>query len=295
MLSERDVRYLTTFGFLVLPGFLTPSQVEAMEREHAVGLADNERIYAAPIGVRGQMNWSSMRADTPFLASALELDAMRTVADQVLGGAVGVMSNGNVFAGSSTEWHADTSVPGFRGLKVLAYLQPVGEGSGALRVVPGSHLSPWHEQLAAYSSKAGAGDSGNPDALLVEVGALPATVCATEPGDVVLFDLRTWHATANGFPGRRMCSFTYFAESRDDADEAAVGRWSRSSARRPCTASCVASGSGGASSPSSVRATSRPRRRSTPTSGSPTPTTRRAGRDGSRRSSAGASSTSSRV
>lgn len=214
--------FFHTFGYLVLRGLFAPAEIAAIDAEHATGFVANEPLYAAPIGVRGQMSWSHMRADTPVLAAMLEHERLLAVAEQLLDEPIGVMCNGNVFTGSVTEWHADTSVPDFRGLKLVAYLQTVDGDSGALRVLPGSHRSPWHEQLAVYSSKSSTADAGNPEAARVDVSSLPGQVCATEPGDVIAFDLRTWHASANGFPGRRMCSFTYFAEPTNDAERAAT-------------------------------------------------------------------------
>ena len=47
--------------------------------------------------------------------------------------------------------------------------------------MPGSHCEPLHTQLQAMeTSSQGGGDM------------LPSHVCASEPGDVVMFDMRCW-------------------------------------------------------------------------------------------------------
>src|ERR1041384_4734241 len=146
-----------------------------------------------------------MRPDTPFLGDALEHPTLVTVAEQLLGDqAVGVMSNGNCFSGRFTEWHCDTSTPDFRSVKFVAYLDPVGADSGALRVLPGSQVSPWHERLLPIGAKRDLKTSGNPDSAAaagtLRLTDVPAQVCTSTPGDVFAFDLRTWHSSWNGSP-----------------------------------------------------------------------------------------------
>ncbi|MFH8560826.1 phytanoyl-CoA dioxygenase family protein [Streptomyces sp. NPDC017988] len=228
MVTAQQADFFRLFGFLPLPGLFDAGELAVIEKEYAVGHAEASKVYSAALGVRGQMSWSNMRDQTPFLAGALETEKLRTAAEALLGPeAVGVMSNGNVFSGNLTEWHADTSVPGFRSLKFVAYLDPVDADSGALRVLPGSHKDPWHDELLAISVKERLNTAGNPESeesgrTGFPVDAVPARVCTSRPGDVYAFDLRTWHASLNGFPNRRMCSFTYFGAPRDGAQSAAV-------------------------------------------------------------------------
>jgi hypothetical protein len=216
------------FGYLALPNFFGAAELELIDEEYERGLTATDEIYAEPIGVRGQRNWSTMRSDMPFLARALEHPRLLGAAQDLLGeDALGVMANGNCFSGNFTEWHSDTSVEHFRSAKFVAYLDPVGRDSGALRVIPGSHLSPWHEQLRPIGAKADLKSAGNPDddrrpGSSMSLTDVPAQICESKPGDVFAFDLRTWHASWNGSPRRRMCSFTYFGHPLDADEEEAV-------------------------------------------------------------------------
>eukprot|EP01051_Picozoa_sp_SAG22_P014636 SAG22_NODE_1806_length_3531_cov_2.206294_2_plen_117_part_00 len=63
-----------------------------------------------------------------------------------------------------------------------------------VRLVPGSHLEPLHGELVAMGVGSHTTD------------LLPSHVCASEPGDVVMFDMRCFHASFNGRPNRRMCT-----------------------------------------------------------------------------------------
>ena len=68
----------------------------------------------------------------------------------------------------------------------LAYLEPVGADSGALRVIPGSHHPKFSEAIRGI----GATCLQNP--------TRPGHVVETEPGDMVLLDERILHASFGG-------------------------------------------------------------------------------------------------
>jgi hypothetical protein len=81
-------------------------------------------------------------------------------------------------------WHNDTCLA-VRGVKFVAYLEPLNADSGALRVLPGSH------RLAA-------GALDHLHSLDLATPDVPGRVLATQPGDVVAFDPLLWHATWGG-------------------------------------------------------------------------------------------------
>jgi hypothetical protein len=68
----------------------------------------------------------------------------------------------------------------------LAYLEPVGADSGALRVLPGSHHPQFREAICGMG------------ATCLRDLSLPGHVVATEPGDMVLLDERVLHASFGG-------------------------------------------------------------------------------------------------
>ena len=91
--------------------------------------------------------------------------------------------------------------PDLVGIKFTFYLSDVDGDSGALRVLPGSHLTPFSDAIAGVPLL----DQEEPDDGLA-VDELPATVLATRPGDAILFDFRIWHASWRGGLDRRMFS-----------------------------------------------------------------------------------------
>jgi len=68
----------------------------------------------------------------------------------------------------------------------LAYLEPVGVDSGALRVLPGSHYPQFRDAIRAFGAEGLAGPE------------LPHHVVATEPGDMILLDEHLFHASFGG-------------------------------------------------------------------------------------------------
>ena len=98
-----------------------------------------------------------------------------------------------------TGWHPDTADEEQIAVKYIFYLDSVGADSGALRLIPGSHLLRGSERRRFSESVRG-----------IPVEEVPAQAVATEPGDVIAFDIRTWHASFGGGSNRRACNLDFF-------------------------------------------------------------------------------------
>ena len=228
MLTQGELAQFETFGFIVLRGMLKADEVHAMNGEFDIGLAAAEREMQRS-GIRGQLNWSNLRPETPFLASLLEDDRFFGAAQQILGeDTIGSGSNANSFDGDSTEWHPDVRDHRWRGIKFGCYLQPLEEYSGALRLVPGSHKDPLNadlEKIVLTESFEGKDVEQG-----LGVAEVPAYIARSEPGDVVLFDNHTWHGSYGGSKGRRMCTVLYFGSPRTPEEETVVRAQAKASA-----------------------------------------------------------------
>lgn len=124
-----------------------------------------------------------MTAETPVSLSLL--DRAETVAAAMFGGPVLPTRAKRTRYRGATPWHADSDLP-LRSVGFLAYLEPTGAESGALRVLPGSHHPEFRDAIRAI----GASCLGDP--------SLPGYVIATEPGDMILLDERVLHASFGG-------------------------------------------------------------------------------------------------
>ena len=136
-----------------------------------------------------------------------------------------------------TRWHSDGSSwseheqrnidrdEPFFFFKLALYLDPLDGESGACRVIPGSHLvgdayaDGLQEQLTAQRSEDDAALSP-----LWQGAALPAHVCCTQPGDVVVFQQSTKHSSWNGGKARRMFTINWSPKIRDEIDQAVYER-----------------------------------------------------------------------
>ena len=220
MLTDSHLIQFEVFGFLVLKGMLAPEEIERAKADFEVGYA-SAREGMDRIGVRGQLNWSNLGQKTPFLATLLEDERFFGVAQQILDeDAIGSFSNAASFDGDRTEWHPDVANPDWRGLKFGFYLQPLDRNSGALRFIPGSHKEPLMSDLKKVIMKESFIGQLNESGLGVE--DVPAFAAESEPGDVVLFDNHTWHASYGGGKDRWMCTMGYFATPKNRWQEQAV-------------------------------------------------------------------------
>jgi hypothetical protein len=153
-----------------------------------------------------------MDEETPLFASLLEDPRFVAPARQLYGEDVlGICVDGNRYVGD-TGWHPDSADPSQYGVKFAIYLQPVRAETGALRVLPGSHRQcPWSLEFFA-------GMQQRP------IAEVPAHALESDPGDVVAFDLRLWHASRGGAADRRMCTVVYYADLKTPAGGDALRR-----------------------------------------------------------------------
>ena len=196
--AQRD--FYNTFGYVVLKQLFSSEELETIRREFDNMLAEQ---YSHTPYDGSARHWTPMMdEDTPFLADLMEDGRFFAVAKQLYGDDVlGVVVDGNRYTGN-THWHRDTATVHQYGVKFAFYLQTVDVDTGALRVIPGTHRLPNDDEFAHGVRS-----------MLVE--SVPATALASEPGDVVAFDIRLWHASFGGSDDRQMCTVVYYANPKN--------------------------------------------------------------------------------
>jgi hypothetical protein len=136
-LTRQSADVFQTFGFVVLRRFFEPGPLAAeIDRVMADG-------PGADVSRSGDIRFQyvpMMTAETPVSLSLL--DPAEIVAAGLLGGPVLPTRAKGVRYFGDTPWHTDSD-SALTSVGFLAYLEPVGADSGALRVLPGSH----HPQL----------------------------------------------------------------------------------------------------------------------------------------------------
>ena len=221
MLENVQYQYFQTFGLITLRQFFTPDEVSTLRAEFKKGL---DLAYEHHPFDGSERHWTpQMGPDTPFYANLLEDQRFWSITAQLYGEeAFAVGTDANRYVGD-TRWHPDHRADPNEdcyGIKFAFYLDPVDAETGALRVVPGSHKQPLHDEIRAYITGR-------------ELEKIPAHVCTSEPGDVVAFDLRCWHASFGGTEGRRMSTCVYYKNPETPVEEEAARKRAEGSRKAP--------------------------------------------------------------
>jgi hypothetical protein len=211
MLTTAQIEHFRTFGFVALAGFLSGT-TEAIRREVDAALRDayaNTYDLRVMDGISG--HYLPMASALTPVSAGLVCDdpVLIDAAEQLLGTSVLPSVPEGVLYFAEADWHNDDGI-GVRGVKLTTYFDPLDAAHGALRFLPCSHHPDAQRSLCAYQRSPHEKYGG----LAVE----------TSPGDVIAFDLHTFHAS---FGGRDRLAWTieYLAEPRDDDERDKSLRW----------------------------------------------------------------------
>lgn len=206
-LSDQQVCFFHTFGYLHLPGWFRDDMARITQAfdqafaEHAeqsitwVNSAHyNKKRFVLP----------NLPDRDPYLGSLLDDSRMVNIASRLCGGDYNyIPSEGNIFSGD-TIWHSDSYNPilqfpaGHLYFKIALYLDAMPANNGAFRVLPGSHLGGvWAALLGKHLAES------SPD-LGLAPDHIPCQILESQPGDIIIFNHRLWHATCHAQQPRRM-------------------------------------------------------------------------------------------
>lgn len=213
------MRYFETFGFVRLPGLFADDIAELTEAFEAVFAAQQEQAYET----FDDMHFGRRRLSLPyFLEYHPRLKELETD-PRILGVVTSLMGDGYEYRQTDgnllwcdTSWHCDiydSPLDQFH-IKLFFYLDPLGADSGALRVIPGTNF-----QDSAYA-RGLRNDlhpwSGIEEHFGVTPDQIPSFAIDNEPGDLIVGNFRTIHATFGGAERRRLFTMNY-AEPRTPA------------------------------------------------------------------------------
>ncbi len=219
-LTVQQVTYFRTFGFLTLPGLFRHDIAEITDAFDEVFANEGHVRWETYVELHGEQR----REIIPqFVTKHPMLDRLRT--DLRVDGIVRTLlgddyeyaeSDGNRFDCESF-WHSDTyGAPMLtHHVKLSFYLDPLRADSGAIRVIPGSQF--FKESFATALRRAFREPSQVPEHLGVDARDVPSVALETEPGDLVVWDFRTVHASYHGGIGRRLFSINYREKAKQDA------------------------------------------------------------------------------
>ena len=209
-LTEAQIQHFEVFGFLVRRNVFTAEEVARMNEEFDRRLA-SVLEETNPEENQTLNNWTNRTPETPYIASLLEDPRIYLPAEQLVGeDSVPVHSNANSY-GTNTNWHPDRTDQNVGAIKNVMYLQKTTADRGALRIIPGSHKNPLHEELLRIGLRHIEGEKDRfLEASNLSGEDIPCYVFESEPGDVITFNELTWHAAFGGYRDRRTCTFNFY-------------------------------------------------------------------------------------
>ena len=226
-LTPQQELFFDTFGFLLLKRHIPKEELSSIDDNfqramqktfpHDPGGKGSFDPQAMPAGAdkrgivvryrdasRLNLNRLFMDEDTPELAALADGPWFTPVAEQLLPRGVICTQVVGHYRMGDTPWHVGNYYLRYTGVKFVAYLDPLNDSSGALRVIPDSHRNPlWQESRLSPNPEP---DFGVPPT------ELPSHTIRSEPGDVIAFRHSLWHASFNGPDFRRMLEVNFYGD-----------------------------------------------------------------------------------
>ena len=199
VISDQQVRFFEAFGYQVFPGLLADCIDEVIQAFEEVWRQRGKGHNGQPHDGSGRSCIVPFPDQHPRLCELFDDPRISAVAAALMGDEYNLMpSDGNYYAGD-TQWHSDGADTDILHVKFAFYLDPLTRDTGCVRVIPGSHR--FGDLFANTLSE----DIRKSDELWGIDGAqVPAQAVETQPGDVVVFNHKTKHASFGGDGWRRM-------------------------------------------------------------------------------------------
>ena len=209
MLNDQQLRFFHSFGYLLLEGQLADS-IEAIS-------AAFDQVMASPESGGTTLDYADGdRLMVPAIAEhhpalhALKSDPRITaIPDSLIGEHWEYAESSGDVMDCETTWHRDvyhSPLTQFH-IKLLMYLDPLTADTGALRVLPGTH---YYQDRYVKDVLSGQGFPDRMEEVFgVSAEQLPGVPIATQPGDVIVLNFRTVHASFCGKGTRRLLNMNY--------------------------------------------------------------------------------------
>ena len=199
-LTEQQLRFYRTFGFLKFPGLFAP-EVGAITEAF-------EAVWSASGRTHDHLKRSMLIPfidQHEYLSGLLDDRRIDEVASAVLGDQYNYeSSDGNYYVGD-TKWHSDKDpLDPIESFKIAFYLDPVTRDSGCLRVIPGSVHGSDTFSRALHEAVPFTMNSRPEEFWGVSGSEVPAFAIESIPGDMLMFNHRIKHSSWGGGDRRRM-------------------------------------------------------------------------------------------
>jgi ectoine hydroxylase-related dioxygenase (phytanoyl-CoA dioxygenase family) len=217
-LTKQQVKFFETFGYVTLPGLFRDEIGEIDDAFENVFAHEGHPRMETYVELHGE----ERRVIIPqFVTKHPTLNRLRDD-PRVVGIVTSLLGDDHEYAESDGNrfdceslWHSDTygAPMGIRHVKVSFYLDTLRADSGAIRVIPGSQH--FQESYATALRGVFREPSQIEEKFGVAARDIPSVALETEPGDVVVWDFRSIHASYNGRVGRRLFSINFREKPTD--------------------------------------------------------------------------------
>jgi hypothetical protein len=206
LITQQQIDFFRTFGFIKFPGLMKDS-IDWITKEFEQTFPEDH-----------PHDGSKRTVIVPFIdqrekmCTLLDDPSIEAIASAFLGEDFNYLgSDGNYYVGN-TPWHRDGFHNKYKFIKIAFYLDSLNAKNGALRIIPGSY----------HLNGEFAGDLDTKVAKSEEYWGIngedvPSVVLDVEPGDVVVFNINSFHASFGGNSKRRM--FTICMTERYAAED----------------------------------------------------------------------------
>ena len=227
MLTAEQITCFNTFGCLVFRQIFSPEEIEAITR--AAEEVWEKELGRQP-GEEEPITTDPFVEKHPRLTQLVEDDRIYQPMAQLLGkDFIWSSSEGNRGFSPGQDahhWHADRhgiEELNYTRIKIMLYLDALQKEEGCLRVIPGSHRSPLHEDLDPFQRRH---VESNPTFFGMNGADVPCYAVETEPGDIVVFNQSLYHAVYGKRGRRRFIALKFAVRPVSGAQIASLNRWS---------------------------------------------------------------------
>lgn len=217
-LTPQQLTFFNTFGYLVLPGLVTPDLPWIVQGFEEIFTQRSEKHDGTQRTIAGTD--SSER-----LCGLLDHPKVVGVAASLMGDDFNYLGGDANYYVGDTGWHSDGWHNDGLYVKMAFYLDPVTRETGCLRVIPGSHWvgSPWLDSLRRLNQPEPHFGIGGRD--------VPSVALESCPGDVVVFNHNLQHASFGGSNQRRMFTLNLCQRAKNPAELQELREFINSAAR----------------------------------------------------------------
>ena len=211
MLTDVEKHEFDTLGFVVLRGLLPPAGMRAYTEafDETLGAMTDPERWADESG--NVQTGRFFEQNPQVYHGILDDEKVQEVIEDLLGPDFVFTVSEGARRYADTRWHHDDLAPeGHVHLKMVFCLDPIDADPGCLCLLPGSHHADYRERMEKYGPE-----------ILTAGRDVPGTYAiASSPGDVIVFNVKTYHGAFTGGIRRRVIYMNFLSGPRTMLGEA---------------------------------------------------------------------------